>query len=303
VTAPTTLLAPRVLIPFVVATLIWGSTWLVIRDQLGVVPPTWSVTYRFVIGAVAMFAYASLIRVPLDIGRQGQIFAALFGFAQFVLNFNFVYRAEGHITSGLVAVVFALLIVPNSLFGRLLLGTPLSRRLLIGSAIAVIGVALLIVQEARADQSTAADTVLGFALTIGGILSASAANIMQATQRARALPMVAVLAWGMVWGSAINAAIALATVGWPIVEPRTTYLLGTAYLGVFASAIAFSCYFVVIRAVGPAQAAYSGVLVPVLAMLLSTMFEGYRWTALAAGGSVLVVAGLAVALSARRPAT
>jgi drug/metabolite transporter (DMT)-like permease len=301
-TAPT-LRTPSVLIPFIVATVIWGSTWLVIRDQLGVVPPTWSVAYRFAFASMAMFAWAVATGVPLRIGRDGQIFALLFGFAQFVLNFNFVYRAEAHITSGLVAVLFALLIVPNAILGRIFLGSTLSPRFVAGSAVAMAGVALLIVQEARADSASAAATWLGTALTLLGVLSASVANIMQASERARALPMASMLAWAMLWGALVNAAIAWPTSGPPVLETRPTYLLGAAYLGVFASAIAFACYFRVIRAVGPAQAAWSSVITPVLAMVLSTLFEDYRWSWLAAGGGVLAFAGLLIALSAPRPAT
>ena len=297
------ILTPRVLVPFIVATVIWGSTWFVIRDQLGVVPPTWSVAYRFLIGGAAMFIWAVMTRAPLKIGRQGHIFAALFGFAQFVLNFNFIYRAEAHIASGLVAVVFALLIVPNAILGRIFLKSPLSGRFLVGSGVALVGVALLIVQEVRGDGASIDATLLGTTLTLLGLVSASVANIMQGTERARALPMASVLAWGMLWGGLMNVGLALATVGGPVFEPRPAYWLGVVYLGVFASAIAFTCYFGVIRAIGPARAAYSGVLTPILAMLISTVFEDYRWTALAAAGGVVAMVGLLIALSARKPAT
>lgn len=297
------ILTPKVLIPFAVATLIWGSTWFVIRDQLGVVPPTWSVAYRFLIGSAAMFAWALMTRAPLNIGLAGQAFAAPFGFSQFVLNFNFIYRAEDHITSGLVAVVFALLLVPNALLGAIFLKQPLSRRFLAGSGVAVVGVALLIVQEAQRDGATAAATWLGVTLTLCGMMSASVANIMQGTERARALPMASVLAWGMLWGGLMNVALAWPTVGGPVFEPRPMYWIGVVYLGVAASAVAFTCYFGVIRAIGPARAAYSGVLTPILAMLLSTLFEDYRWTALAAGGGIVTMVGLLIALSAKRVTT
>lgn len=297
------ILTPRVFVPFMIATVIWGSTWYVIRDQLGVVPPTWSVAYRFLIGSAAMFVWALTTRAPLGIGREGHIFAVLFGLAQFVLNFNFIYRAEDHIASGLVAVVFALLIVPNAILGRIFLRSPLSGHFMLGSGVALIGVALLIVQEVRRDGASAEATILGVVLTLLGLFSASVANIMQGTERARALPMASVLAWGMLWGGLMNVALALPTVGAPVFEPRATYWLGVVYLGVFASAVAFTCYFGVIRAIGPAKAAYSGVLTPILAMLISTLLEDYRWTALAAAGGVVAMVGLLIALSARKPAT
>jgi drug/metabolite transporter (DMT)-like permease len=300
VTQPS-LATPRVLVPFTVATVIWGSTWIVIRDQLGVVPPSWSVTYRFAIAAMGLFAWIAITRAPFRIGRQGQAFAALFGLFQFMMNFNFVYRAEAHITSGLVAVIFALLLVPNSILGAIFLGQRLTPRFLLGSLVALAGVGLLIVNEARGDVSTSGQTWLGLLLTVLGVLSASVANVMQGAQRAKTLPILALIAWGMVWGMAFDAAFALLTVGPPVIEHRFVYWLGTAYLGLFASSLAFACYFSVIRAVGPGPAAYSSVLTPVLAMILSTMFEGYRWTGLAIGGGLLAFAGLLIALTARKP--
>ena len=296
------MLRPRVLIPFIVATIIWGTTWIVIRDQLGPVPPTWSIVYRFAAGALAMFIYAALTKSPFRIGRQGHVFAVIFGFAQFVLNFNFVYRAEAFITSGLVAVLFAMLLVPNALLGRVFLKQPLSGRFLLGSLVAVIGVGMLIAQEIRADTASTSATLLGVVFTLLGVLSASVANIMQGTARGKALPMASTLAWGMLWGTGMNALLAFALTGAPVIEWTPAYIGGVIYLGVFASAVAFTCYFSVIRDVGPARAAYSSVLTPILAMIISTVVEDYRWSWLAGAGGVVALAGLLIALSARRPA-
>lgn len=293
------MLQPRVLVPFLVVTTIWGTTWIVIRDQLGDVPPSWSVTYRFLVAGLAMFLFAALRRDRITIGRAGQIFALLFGIAQFVLNFNFVYRAEEHVTSGLVAVLFALLIVPNALFGWIFLGQRISRGFLAGSVIALAGVSLLFVQEFRTADTGGADVALGIGLTLLGVLSASAANVMQAAPIARALPMSSLLAWGMAWGTLINAGFAFVTSGPPVIDMRAGYLGGVVYLGLLASAVAFFLYFGVIRLVGPAKAAYSSVLTPVIAMGISTAIEGYRWSTLALAGGLLAMAGLVVALRSR----
>ena len=295
-------LQPRVLVPFALVTLIWGSTWLVIKDQLGTVPPTWSVTYRFAIAAAAMFAYARWRGERLRIGRDGHLLALLFGVPQFYLNFNFVYAAELHITSGLVAVVFALLLVPNSALGWLFLKQRVTGRFLAGSLVATVGVALLFVQEMRASEAAPHEVLLGIGLTLLGVLSASVSNIMQASERLRRRPPAAMLAWGMVYGVVGNAVTAAVLYGPPVAESRAGYWVGLLYLGVAASALAFTLYFGIIRIIGPARAAYSSILVPVLAMGLSTLFEGYRWSLLAAGGGLLALAGLSLALSARRAA-
>ena len=135
-----------ILVPFAIVTLIWGSTWLVIRDQVGLVPPGWSVAYRFAFAGLVMAAYAIARRERFAFDRDGLIVALGTGLFQFVLNFNLVYQAERFVTSGLVAVVFALLLVPNAVLGRIFLGQRLGRQLVVGSGIAVAGVALLFVQ-------------------------------------------------------------------------------------------------------------------------------------------------------------
>src|SRR6478672_5680924 len=138
-----------VVIPFVVFTAIWGSTWIVIRGQLGAVPPQWSVTYRFVIAAMAMAALATWKGESLRIGRNGVLAGIFLGFTQFCVNFNAVYLAERHITSGVVATVFALLLIPASLMGWALLGHKPTRRFALSSLVAVGGIVLLFIHELR----------------------------------------------------------------------------------------------------------------------------------------------------------
>lgn len=291
-----TLLTPRILIPFLIVTLIWGSTWLVIRDQLGTVPASWSVAYRFAIAAAAMFLLAIVQRRRLLLSWREQGFAAVIGLFQFGANFNFVYRAEHYLTSGLVAVLFALLILPNVLLSRMMLGTRASPRFLIGMAIALGGVALMVLHEARTGVHEPRYILLGLALTFGGIMGASVSNVLQATGFAKKLDIIVLIAWAMAWGALFDAMLAYATVGPPVWDSRPSYLAGLLFLSLLGSVVAFPLYFGVIRVVGPGPAAWNGVLVPVIAMALSTLFEGYRWTPLAAGGAVLVLCGLITAL-------
>jgi len=290
-----------ILVPFAIVTLIWGSTWIVIRDQLGTVPPSWSVTYRFLVAGTAMIAYALVRGERLRLDARGWAFAAALAVLQFCFNFNFVYRAEGFITSGLVAVVFALLLVPNAVLGRIFLGQQLGRQLLVGSAVAMAGVTLLFVHEARNDPHGPGASIAGVAWTLAGVLSASIANVLQATETARRYPMAAMLGIAMLLGAGVDAAIAFSLNGPPVIEWRAGYLIGILYLGLIASAVAFTLYFGILRVIGPAKAAYSSVIVPVIALLLSTLFEGYRWSGLAIAGSLLALSGLVIALRARRP--
>jgi drug/metabolite transporter (DMT)-like permease len=299
VTARRPPLDAAILVPFAVFTLIWGSTWIVIRDQLGSVSPHWSVTYRFVIAATAMFALAKFQGQSLRLRRDGFIAALVIGVTQFCLNFNSVYLAERHITSGLVATFFALLLIPNAVLARIFLGHRVHARFLVGSAVAVVGIALLFAHELRLRPVGSNEVVVGLVLTLVGMLGASSANVYQAMDRARRHPLTALLAWSMAIGAALDAMIALVVAGAPTFDPRPAYTAGLLYLALAASALAFSLYFPVVRKIGPAKAAYSSVMVPVIAMALSTVFEGYRWSVLAAAGAALALGGMLIAMSDR----
>jgi drug/metabolite transporter (DMT)-like permease len=291
---------PRVLIPFLIVSLIWGSTWFVIRDQLGTVPAGWSVTYRFAIAALGMFILTAAMRQPLRIDRQMVAWSLLLGLLQFCLNFNFVYAAEHHITSGLVAVVFALLIVPNALLARWWLGRPIGGAFMAGSAIAGAGVAMLMLQEYRVAPVGGGEVLLGLGLTLCGVVSASISNVLQVVPKVARYPTVTILSWSMLWGASFDAAFAFALHGPPVFDPRPAYLGGVLYLAVIGSVVTFPLYFDLIRRIGPGRAAYTGVLVPIVAMLISTLFEGYRWSLLALGGAALALTGLLVAMQARK---
>ncbi len=290
---------PRLLVYFVIITVIWGSTWLVIKTQLGVIPPSWAVAYRFLLGGSVMLAVCLVRGKSLQIGAAGHRFALINAIMQFVLNFNLVYRAEEHVTSGLVALSFALLIVPNALLSAVFLGQRITMGFALGSMIGITGVGLMFARDLMAPGLDGGAVVLGLALAIGGVLSASVANVMQASPVARSLPAEGGLAWSMAYGGVMNAAIAWATTGPPVVDTSPAFLAGLVYLAVVASAVAFSLYYAIIRAVGPGKAAYNGVAVPLVAMGLSTLFEGYRWSLLAGVGGLLAIIGLIMALRSR----
>ncbi|MGL5837960.1 MAG: DMT family transporter [Sphingorhabdus sp.] len=289
----------RVAVPFLVVSLIWGSTWLVIRDQISVVPASWSVTYRFILAALGMFVLAAIMRQPFRLDRSGIFWTVVIGLMQFALNFNFVYAAEHHITSGLVAVIFGLLIIPNALLGRWWLSRSINRNFVVGSAIATIGVVMLMLQEYRLAPVGDSEALIGMGLAVISVLCASVANVLQAIPSVNRLPTMTVLAWAMLWGAIANALWSLFAHGAPVIEMRAGYLGGVLYLAIIGSVVTFPLYVGLIRDIGPGKAAYTGVLIPVIAMLLSTLFEGYAWSLLAAGGAGLATLGLLIALRAR----
>jgi len=283
---------------FLAVILIWGSTWLVIRDQIAAVPAEWTVTYRFVLGAVGMAGLAVARRESLWIGAEGLRVAALVGVMQFSANYLFVYHAEGHIASGLVAVIYALLMVPNALLSRVVLGARLRVRFLAGSGVAIVGIAMLMAKEYQGGAGVKA--LIGVALALGGMVSASVANVVQATKAGRRQAVVPLLMWAMVVGALVDAAVAYAVAGAPVLQAPMRFWAGVAYLALAGSVLTFPIYFALIRSMGAGRAAFSQVAVPVVAMGLSTVFEGYRWTGLAVAGCGLALAGLVIALTGKR---
>ena len=196
--------------------------------------------------------------------------------------------------------MFALLLIPNSLLAWGFLGQKPTRALPLGGAgrdrrdrPAVPP------RAARQRRCAASDIAIGLGLTIVGLLGASAANVYQARQGSTAAS--AVRAAGLVDGDrrADRCVIAFVVAGPPVFEPRPGYWLGVVYLALFASVLCFSLYFPVVRKIGPGKAAYSSVLVPIIAMALSTGFEDYRWTALVDAGAVLALGGMVLALVGR----
>jgi drug/metabolite transporter (DMT)-like permease len=166
--------------------------------------------------------------------------------------------------------------------------------------VAIAGIGLLFAHELREHIGRSDQIVAGIGLTLIGMVAASAANVFQARPEVRRYPLYALLAWSMAAGAVINLAFAGATAGAPVIDTRPGYWFGLVYLALAASALTFSLYYPVVRKIGPAKAAYSSVLVPIIAMGFSTALEGYRWTFLAAAGALLALGGMLGALSRSR---
>ena len=300
---PAPMLNWRVILPFLLTGTIWGSTWFVITGQIDGVPAAWSVFYRFALATPALFLVAMLMKRRLRLNRPETMLAIGVGIAQFSGNFLFVYHAELYITSGIVAVMFALLMVPNALFGRMFLGERVQSGFLLGSAVAIAGVSLLLVHEWNAAPRAGVvggNVAAGIALAVGGMLAASIANVVQANPTGRGVPMVSLLAWAMLYGTAFDLGFALLTAGPPPVPVAWQFWAGTAYLALIGSVVTFPLHYNLVREIGAGRTAYNGIVTVCVAMLLSTVFEDYRWTWLTASGAVLALCGMALALRSKQ---
>jgi len=275
---------------FVTAATIWGSTWYAITFQFGAVAPEVSVVYRFVLAAALLAAWCRATGRSLLFSRRQHAGIAAQGALLFGLNYVGVYWAEQYVASGLVAVLFATIVFLNPLGARLFFGAPLTARALAGATLGVVGVALLFLPELVAARD-GGDAARGIAYGLGATVLASGGNLLAMRNQAAGIPIFSGTAWGMAYGAVVAAAAALLHgVDWNV-DVRPSYVLSLVYLAIFGSIAAFGAYLTLIQRIGAGRASYVGVATPVVAMVLSTALENYRWTSLAAAGVALALAG------------
>ena len=275
----------------------WGFSWIAMHYQVGVVEPEISVVWRFLLAAPMMFTVAVMrresLRFPL---RDHGAFLAL-GIALFCTNFALFYYGAKWIASGLLAVIFSLASVLNVWLGALVLDAAIDRRVVAGGILGFCGVAAMFYPEIAGTRLNP-QALVGLALCLGGTLSFCLGNMISARLQRRKLPVLAASAWAMLYGAGALAIFARLR-GQPFrIEPTFPYLAGLLYLALIASVLAFACYLTLLGRIGVDRAAYVTVMLPVVALGVSTAVEGYRWTMQAALGLAAVLAGNVLVLRA-----
>jgi drug/metabolite transporter (DMT)-like permease len=275
---------------YLTTVLIWGTTWIALKLQLGPVPIPWSIAYRFALAAAVIFAWLAWTgRLARPRGRAMGLIAAQ-GLCLFCLNFICFLNASRYIPSGLVAVLFSTATIWNALNARLFLKRPLAGHVLAGGGLGLVGLVAIFWPE-WSRQTGSPDALLGLALGLAGTLCFSAGNMLStALQREGHTPLVT-NAWGMSIGAGVLSVGCLAT-GVPLAfDPSATYVGALLYLAIPGSVIGFTAYLTLVGRLGPERAAYCTVLFPVVALNVSAWVEGYAWTWPAVVGLVLVMAG------------
>ncbi len=287
------------LILFAIPVLIWGSTWLVITFQLGIVDPLLSVFYRFIFSAILLLVYSYFSRLNLTYSWKQHGILFLLGTCLFGINYWLVYMAEQYVKSGLVAIVFSTIIFLNIFFGALFLKSRIRSHVVISAIMGFAGVALIFRNELM-HFNLSDMTVLGFLLALTGAVTASLGNIISAYLQREKIPVVQANAFGMLYGSLLMLIIAL-MMGKPLVfDPSFAYISSLLYLSVFGSVIAFWSYLTLLGRIGADKVAYATLVIPVIALVLSTVFEGYQWNLSAVTGVVLIIVGNVMVLRKRR---
>jgi drug/metabolite transporter (DMT)-like permease len=280
---------------FAACVLIWGSTWIAITFQLGSVAPEASVFYRFLLASALVFAYCLARRLPLRYSLREHGWIALFGVLMFSVSYVFVYYAEQHVVSGLVAVGYSASPLLGMIGMRAFFGTPMTRRVALGSVLGMAGIGLVFSPELARLQA-GGNPMLGAIYTAVAVLVSALGAMVAHRNQAKKLPLWQSMAWGMLYGALCSLAIALAA-GRPLgFDATPAYVLSLLYLAILGSVVAFAAYLTLLASIGAARSGYIGVMVPIVALVVSAAFEGFRWHPLTWAGIAVSVLGNVIIL-------
>ncbi|HEY9078513.1 DMT family transporter [Magnetovibrio sp.] len=275
---------------YAITVLIWGSTWYVIKLQLGVVEPQVSVVYRFALAAVLLIGWCLIKGKDMRYSARDHLWMAVQGLFLFSANYAVFYVATGMVTTGLIAVVFSTIVGWNIVLGRVFFRTPVTMQMLLGALCGICGLALVFWPEVS-NLSFRDEGAYGLYLCVIATVLASLGNMASARNQKRGLPVLQVNAYGMAYGAAFTAVYAWANgmaFNW---DGTVQYVASLFYLSVFGSIIAFGTYLTLLGRIGAGQAAYATVLFPVVALSLSVWLEGYVFTPTALAGAAMVLFG------------
>lgn len=275
---------------YLITVLVWGSTWFAIEFQLGKVEPEVSIFYRYVAASLLLFAWSKYRRLSLQFGLRDHGWFILLGLLIFGLNYVLAYRAQIYITSALTAIAFSAIVWMNILNARLFFGIKAQVRTLAGSLLGVAGIIILFAPLVE-DVSFTDSVFFGSVLAVLGAITASFGNMASQGAQMRGLPVVQSNAWGMFYG-AVFTGIWSVIAGHPFIfDASAGYVISLAYLSIFGSIIAFGAYLTLLGRIGAHKAGYAMVMFPVVALVLSMLFEGLHLSLSIVVGTLLVIAG------------
>jgi drug/metabolite transporter (DMT)-like permease len=284
---------------YAITVVVWGSSWLAIKYQLGLVAPEVSVAYRFALAATLMLGFCLVTGRRLRFHPGDHLRMAVQGVLLFGTNYYLLYLASQYLTTGLVAVVFSTVVVFSILGNALLFRKAIPARVALGGLLGMAGIGLVFWPDLIGfDLSTG--TSLGLLLAFGGTLAAALGMLSSALYQKRGLPVIETTSIAMAYGAVYMVAVSLLTGQQFLLDSRPAYLGGLAFLAVFASVIGFTCYLTLLGRIGADRASYATVLFPIIALSLSMVFEGFLWTPLALVGTLLVLSGNLVILGKPR---
>lgn len=275
---------------FLIPSLIWGSTWYVITLQFGSVPPEISVFYRFTLSAALALLYCRLRGLQLKYSRADHAWFLLHGACNFCMNYVLTYYAETLISSGLVAVTFTVLPYFNALGARFIYKQQIAKKTILAMCLGGVGIFLLFQREILAANSSDS-TVQGLVVGVVATLFASFGNLTSLQYKKRNIHTLSGTSWAMFYG-ALSVLIVCVLRGHDLLWKLSgQYVAALLYLAVFGTVVAFLTYFTLIARIGATRAAYTSILIPVIALAVSTIYEKFSWTISTWIGIGLILSG------------
>ncbi|MGQ3674000.1 DMT family transporter [Xanthobacter sp. TB0139] len=279
--------------------LIFGSGWLPMKLQLGVVSPEVSALWRFMAVTVVMFIVLVVMRGRFFFRWKDHLLFAGLGATLFSLNFLSFYYAGYYLPSGLMSVVFSLAAIIIPVLSAIFLNMPVHPKLVAGAVAGASGIALIFGPTIM-DAEGMRDAGMGLLLALAGTMCFSLGSLFSGIAGRRALPLASMTAWGFFYGFVILAVI-VAIRGLPLIVEWTPRYIGTlTYLVLVQTLLGFAVYLMLIRRIGASRAGYGTVMFPLVALAISTWFEGYQWTLVSGLGVSLVLSGALLVLMPRR---
>ena len=284
---------------FSIPSLIWGSTWLAIKFQLGVVDPLISIFYRFLLAAVILLVYCRIKGKNLKYSGREHLFMLLLGLSLFGVNYWLVYMAELTLTSGLVAICFSTITFLNIFNGAIFLKSKIRIYVLVSSIIGFAGVAMVFKDEILNFTFSGGNSIAFFMAMVGAVI-ASLGNITSAYTQKHKMPVIQSNAFGMLYGALSMFLLAMLSGKAITFDFSTGYILSLLYLAVFGSVIAFTGYLTLLGKIGADKSGYVALVIPIIALILSTVFEGYQWSSIALLGVFFIILGNVLVLRRKK---
>ena len=285
---------------YIATVLIWGSTFFAIKFQLGSVDEGVSVAYRFAMAAALLFAWCWYEGLNLRFSPKQHLLMAAQGTTLFGINYLLVYLGTHNLTTGLVAVVFSMIVFMNILNNRLFFGQKPEAKVLVGAVFGLGGIGLVFWPE-LANLQTGKTTLTALGFAVAGMIVASFGNAFSAHNQRSQLPVMQTNAWGMTYGALLLGAYALWQGKSFALPADAAYWTSLIYLAVFGSILAFGAFLTLLGKIGSEKAAYAMILFPIVALSISTVFEGYQWNSTALIGVALVLFGNFLVIAKKLP--
>ncbi|MCH7309049.1 DMT family transporter [Acinetobacter sp. NIPH 1852] len=274
--------------------MIWGTTWIAIslQQQSGIAANV-AVFWRFFISAMILFVFVILSRKLQKLNRTDHLFCLLQGLCVFGLNFVCFYYAVQYISSGLEAVIFSMAMIFNVINAKLFFAQQVSARFYPAALLGLLGIIALFWHDViGADLNR--NTLMGIGLCVLGTYGFSLGNMISTRHQKQGLDIFTTNAYGMLYGAILMALISGFKQDNFFPSMQLSAITALLYLAVFGSVIGFTAYFYLIGRIGAGKAAYSTLLFPLVAMVISTIWEGYQWHINAVIGVILILCGNAI---------